>query len=76
MKFKTASISTPILTTFVSLGPVGYFILELLEGKIDRLLFLFIVSIAVTIVSTLTWVIYFYFKKSDKENIHKYDSNE
>ena len=55
-------IISPILLTIVSLGPIGWFFIDLSIERYDRMTFLFTVSIILTIATTLFWIFYFKYK--------------
>lgn len=56
---KTFTLASPILLLIVSIGPIGWTIIDILNGKIDRLLILFIISIVLTVFDTILWCCYF-----------------
>ncbi len=72
---KYCSVSMPILLTFVSLGPIGWFFIDLLiYERYDRLIFLFVISIILTSICTYFWTFYFRYRNDDKkqDNDNKY----
>ena len=44
------------MMTFVSLGPIGWFFVDVLSEKYDRLLQLFVISIICAVLSTVFWI--------------------
>lgn len=61
--YTKVSISTPIIMTFISCGPIGWFFYDVLICKrYDRLIYLFIMSLLVTCISTVMWLFYFRYK--------------
>ena len=66
MKRKGGALASLILLTLVSLGPIGWFFVDLLERRYDRLIFLFVASIIVTAICAAFWTAYFCFaRKAD-----------
>jgi hypothetical protein len=63
---KDFTIFTPIAMSLVTLGPVGWHIIDIATGDHSRLLSVFLVSIVTTILSTITWAYYIYCHKSQK----------
>jgi len=55
MKRKGGALASLILLTLVSLGPIGWFFVDLLERRYDRLIFLFVTSIIVTAICAVFW---------------------
>jgi len=47
---------TPVLFTLISLGPVGWFFIDLSTGRTDRLAFLYIVTILAAVIATIMWI--------------------
>jgi hypothetical protein len=64
-KIPKTSISIPICTTLVALGPYGWLILGVIEGS-PKLLFLAVVSPILAVWATLVWVWFFHCRKTDK----------
>ena len=46
---------TPALFSFIALGPVGWFFIDLSSGRYDRLAFLYVATIVAAVVATLMW---------------------
>ena len=68
---KPYSLAVPLLGLIISLGPVGWTVLDILSERYDRLLFLFILSIILTIYDTICWCCYF-----SKDNTFDTEENE
>jgi hypothetical protein len=47
-----------IMLTLVSIGPIGWFFLDLADQRYDRLRKLFIISLVVCSISTCFWVLW------------------
>ncbi len=57
------SIIHPVALSFVSLGPIGWFLIDYYSHRYDRLVFLFVSSLLLSILSTLLWVLYVKLRK-------------
>jgi hypothetical protein len=64
-KIPKTSISIPICTTLVVLGPYLWLIVRAIEGT-PKLLFLAVVSPILAVWATLVWVWFFHCRKTDK----------
>ena len=47
------------MLSVVSLGPIVWSIIDILEQKTDRLILLFITSIVLVVIDTIAWCVYF-----------------
>ena len=56
---KSFNLFTPLMLSVVSLGPIGWSIIDILEQKTDRLILLFITSIVLVVIDTIAWCVYF-----------------
>lgn len=56
---KPFSISVPLMISIISLGPIGWSIIDILDKKAERLLLLFIISIVLVVIDTIFWCKYF-----------------
>lgn len=57
MKKQRRNFSSAVCATLVSFGPVGWFFIDYFSKRYDRLPSLFLWSIALTILSTVVWVL-------------------
>ena len=59
MKKKGSALGSLILLTLVSIGPIGWFFIDLFEKRYDRLVFLFVVSLALAVICAVFWTLFF-----------------
>ena len=57
-KESTLSIKHPIMFSIVSLGPVGWFFVDYYSQRHERLAFLFVTALLLSILSTVFWGVY------------------
>jgi hypothetical protein len=48
----------PLITTIILAGPVGWFFIDLSDKNYSRIPFLFVMSLVLTAVSTIQWMIF------------------
>lgn len=61
-KTRVRGIFAPIIFTIISLGPIGWFVVDFLSMQYERLLFLFCISILLVILTTVFWFLHFFYK--------------
>jgi hypothetical protein len=57
----------PIFTTIILAGPVGWFFIDLSDKNYSRMPFLFVISLIVTVVAVIQWMMFFLNRAVSKE---------
>jgi 4-amino-4-deoxy-L-arabinose transferase-like glycosyltransferase len=58
---------SPLMATFVLIGPIAWFFIDLSDHRYDRLPVLFVSSLVVMALTAVLWMIFFWNKADEKE---------
>lgn len=75
MKKIDKSIITPILISLITLGPILWHIIFILTENYDKLLLTFIFSVVLTVITTVSWIIYFSCKLDLENSEDEYNNS-
>lgn len=71
---KPFKLTSALLPTIVTVGPIGWCVVDIVEGRTERLLLLFVISIILAVFDTILWCCYFSkdntFEQEDEEDNH------
>ena len=69
------SIITPILISLITLGPILWHVIFIFTKNYDKLLLTFIFSVVLTVITTVSWIIYFSFKLDVENSDDEYNNS-